>query len=524
MNPQATFHPEPTIIEEKQGAQLDLNEADRQSCEGGVYTAGTDVEARSSKYADSDAGLVHKKELKKAERRLLWKLDAAILPFATLIYLGAYLDRGNIANARLQGLQDEVLDGSDTNYSIALACFFVTYIVFSIPGTLLAKYYLPSRSIACGALIWSVAATCQAAAFNKAGLYVCRLFVGIGESMSGQATALYLSFWYTKRDLAKRVGLFVAAGTVSGAFGGLIAFGVSNITNSAIPQWRILFLIEGCPAVILAICVFLFMPTRPETSNYLTEEQRTICLTRLNGENNVEEVGVDWRAVKRAVTDWKVYVMAVEYACINLTLGSVSGFLPTIIKGFGYSNARAQLFTVPPYAVALVFMLLLTTYSDRRQTRGIPIAVVFILGLVGWAVLLSVPATTHYSARYFACILIVTAGYANLPLLVSWLSGATANQSQRATGLGIINTIGQCLSLTSAFLFPTAEGPQYIKGASINIAFNALGLIIAVIMTIYFRWENRRRDKREGGRPPRGTYLDVGNKYDLAPGKLFPVF
>lgn len=54
------------------------------------------------------------------------------------------------------------------------------------------------------------------------------------------------------------------------------------------------------------------MPTRPETSKYLTEEQRTICLTRLNGENNVEEVGVDWRAVKRAVTDWKVYVMAVE--------------------------------------------------------------------------------------------------------------------------------------------------------------------------------------------------------------------
>lgn len=72
--------------------------------------------------------------------------------------------------------------------------------------------------------------------------------------------------------------------------------------------------------------------------------------------------------------------------------------------------------------------------------------------------------------------------------------------------------------------FPSAEGPQYIKGASINIAFNALGLIIAVIMTIYFRWENRRRDKKEGGRPIRGTYLDVGNKYDLAPGKLLFTF
>lgn len=80
MSLQPTFHPELTIIEEKQGAQLELNEVNRQSFEGGRYTAGTDVEARSSKYAESDAGLVHKKELKKAERRLLWKLGM-LLPY-----------------------------------------------------------------------------------------------------------------------------------------------------------------------------------------------------------------------------------------------------------------------------------------------------------------------------------------------------------------------------------------------------------------------------------------------------------
>lgn len=74
---------------------------------------------------------------------------------------------------------------------------------------------------------------------------------------------------------------------------------------------------------------------------------------------------------------------------MNLTLGSVSGFLPTIgkflsilchrqpidilshaVKGLGYSNARAQLFSVPPYAVALVVMVLLSTISDRLRTRG----------------------------------------------------------------------------------------------------------------------------------------------------------
>ena len=112
-----------------------------------------------------------------------------------------------------------------------------------------------------------------------------------------------------------------------------------------------------------------------------------------------------------------------RYSCMNLGLGSVGGFLPTIIRGFGAaSNARAQLLTVPPYAVALVFMLLLTSFSDNRQSRGIPVAVVFCIGIVGWSILLSVPAahvTAHqYSARYFGCICVVVAGYTNIPLVI----------------------------------------------------------------------------------------------------------
>lgn len=110
---------------------------------------------------------------------------------------------------------------------------------------------------------------------------------------------------------------------------------------------------------------------------------------------------------------------------MNLTLGSVSGFLPTIVAGFGYTTARAQLMTVPPYAVALVFMLLLTTYSDRVQSRGIPVMVPFMLGIVGWAILMTVPAAhatqAQFSGRYFACCCIVTAGYTNIPLIIGKL-------------------------------------------------------------------------------------------------------
>lgn len=71
-----------------------------------------------------------------------------------------------------------------------------------------AQQISPSTSISIGALIWALGASCQAAVQNPAGLYVCRLFVGVGEAMFGQSMALYLAMWYSKTELAKRVGLF----------------------------------------------------------------------------------------------------------------------------------------------------------------------------------------------------------------------------------------------------------------------------------------------------------------------------
>lgn len=129
--------------------------------------------------------------------------------------------------------------------------------------------------------------------------------------------AFHLSLWYTKKDLAKRVGLFISAGALAGAFGGLISFGVSSIVNPKIETWKILFLIEGCPSILLAICTFLFMPGRPETSRLLNEEERTLCLTRLNrGIGADSDLGISWAGVKRCCTDWKTYVIAVMYSYV----------------------------------------------------------------------------------------------------------------------------------------------------------------------------------------------------------------
>jgi hypothetical protein len=65
--------------------------------------------------------------------------------------------------------------------------------------------------------------------------------------------------------------------------------------------------------------VFFFLPSRPQTSRYITEDERTLALTRLNRKNLGEgHTGIDYRAVMRALLDWKTYVVSVIYSCMNL--------------------------------------------------------------------------------------------------------------------------------------------------------------------------------------------------------------
>jgi hypothetical protein len=84
--------------------------------------------------------------------------------------------------------------------------------------------------------------------------------------------------------------------------------------------------------------------------------------------------------------------------------------------------------------------------------------------------------------------------------------------------LGLLNSVGQCLSILASFSFPDDEKPRFIKGISLNIAFAALGFIIAIGMMEYYRRENARRDRVEGGRPPSGEVLNVVEEHDLARG------
>ena len=77
------------------------------------------------------------------DRRLMWKIDFHLVPALCLLYILAFLDRVNIANARLFSLEKD-LNLTGNQYNICLVIFFIPYVLFEIPANYLLKKFRPS--------------------------------------------------------------------------------------------------------------------------------------------------------------------------------------------------------------------------------------------------------------------------------------------------------------------------------------------------------------------------------------------
>ncbi|KAI3613176.1 major facilitator superfamily protein [Moniliophthora roreri] len=454
------------------------------------------------------------------EKKLVRKLDKRILPMACLLYLFAYLDRTNLGNARLQQLPEDILGGDPTGvlYDWVNSAFFFSYILCQVPATIVSKLFPPRIWLACAAIGWGLCSTLMAAGFSFGGLITARVFLGVFEAGFGPAIPLYFSLFYTKKEMGLRMAYWFGFAAVAGAFGGIVAFGIQH-ADIAISNWRLLFIVEGVPAMILGVSTVFLLPDRPESTPFLDERERKIALDRMNratsgdvGQTvnkstnlfrfllNLYDNDYCTEHIGLAFRDWRIYVGGVIYFGLNASLASTSAFLPTINKSFGYSNAMAQLLTVPPYAVAAVVLTTLSAASDKLQSRGVFMMAVTTLGAIGYLILVVVPTNIH--VRYFATFCITSGTYTGIGIIIAWFAHNLGSETKKATGIPMFMAIGQCGSVLGSHLLPKSEEPRYLKGFA--------------MLTVSYRMDNARRNKQHGIPEPNAR-VDVSEHADKAP-------
>ncbi|KAM3416385.1 hypothetical protein BST61_g7983 [Cercospora zeina] len=426
------------------------------------------------------------------QRKLVRKIDWHVLPLVMLLYLNSFIDRVNIGNARLYGLEAD-LGMQGNQFQIAVSILFVTYVIFELPSNLVMKKYVrPSRWIASITMGWGLVATFSGFTQSYAGLLVCRLLLGATEAGLFPGMVVYLTFFYTKNELALRTAYLFVSAAIAGSIGGLLAYGIGFMDGLAgYSGWRWILIIEGIPTIILAVVCWFYLADDANNAYFLNAEERELVGLRQKAQTGVTEQ-FDWVDSRKALKDWKTYAFSVSQFVNATMLYSYSTFLPTIILQIMPEAGRAitQLLTMPCYFLGACVYLCLAWVSDKLQIRGPIAASAGAVSVIGYGVLLSNGAP---GVLYFGCCLVATGIYVALGLNIAWLNTNNPRYGKRTTASGTQIMLGNIAGTVAPFLYPTQDKPRFIKGHSINLALVALGVIVFASLHLYFTWENKQR-------------------------------
>ncbi|KAG9077281.1 hypothetical protein FRC06_009000 [Ceratobasidium sp. 370] len=284
--------------------------------------------------------------------------------------------------------------------------------------------------------------------------------------------AIYLTFWYTRKELALRIGYLFVSAAFAGAFGGLLATAIGQMDGVAGQRgWRWILIIEGLPSVVLGCVLPFVLADNPDSARWLTDEEKAYIRARKlrqQGEN-VEAQKFHWRDVRECFKDPKG---AVTY----LTVAKL---------------------------------------SDRFQVRGWFAVAGGLISVLGYIILL-VPASS--GAHYLGCFFVAMGLYVLVGIPLSWLPNNIPRYGKRTSATGFQLTIGNASGVMAPFLYATNEKPRYIRGHAVSLAMVAFAACIyASLIFVYSSLNARRGRGEEDGRIQGKTEEEIEAMGDDSP-------
>ncbi|OAA66056.1 major facilitator superfamily transporter [Cordyceps fumosorosea ARSEF 2679] len=426
-------------------------------------------------------------------RRVLFKADIRVLPLVALLFLCSFLDRTNVGNAKIIGLEKDI-HINPSQYRNGLAIYYACYIASEVPSNLIIKKVSPKIWLPFLTFSWGIITIGTGFMRDYKDFMILRAVLGIFEGGLLPGIVLYLSSMYTRSELAVRIGMFYTGGSLSGAFGGLLARGLSAIgPRGGLEGWRWIFIMEGVITAIVAAFSYLGLPNSLQEASFLTKEEQQWAVDRLEQDGGgrfsraLERAEpFQWSEVRRGMSNVQVWLSSTAYFAILSGLYSFGLFLPTIVKEIGIASDanQVQLWSVIPFAVATPFTVLVALLSDHLKVRGIIMLCVIPIAIAGYAVI----ANTKSPETRFAMTCLMALGmYCAVPPVLVWNSNNSAGHYKRATTSGLQLAIANAGGFVATFVYPDSQEPYYHKGHTV-----ILGLLcyawLAVLANIFWLW------------------------------------
>ncbi|KAK7729988.1 hypothetical protein SLS53_009103 [Cytospora paraplurivora] len=451
------------------------------------FNGGPDIAVETARVLDHDA-----------EVKLCRKFDIRILPFLAIMYLFNALDKGNLGNAETAGLSDD-LGFKSNQYNIIVSIFFVPYVLFAPPFAMLGKKYGPARALPLMMFTFGSMTLLLAAAQNFSGVFALRWFLGMAEAAFFPLVIYYLTTFYRRGELARRLALFYAASNIANAFAGLLAFGVFQIKTHYLESWRYLFIIEGAASVLFSAVAYWYLPASAAQAPFLSEDEKELAFHRIQVDSS--SVVAEAFSLRDALGIFRypsTYAFLAIEMCLGVPLQSVSLFLPQIVSALNYPTVKTNLYTVAPNVTGAVMLLVLAFSSDLLRIRFPFIILGFAFTFIGFIVFAACDVETQTHIAYFATFMMCWGTSAPSVILSTWYNNNIAHEGRRVTLTSVGVPLANLMGLVSSNIFIKKEAPKYETALITTAVFGAVGALITAATGLYMILDNARRNRRDG--------------------------
>jgi MFS family permease len=418
-------------------------------------------------------------------------------------------------------------------YNAALTIFFPPYALLEVPSNIVLKILRPSIWIATLMFCWGTVMTLMGIVSTYEGLLITRFFLGVTESGFFPAATYLLTIWYLRYEVQRRMAVFYAAASLSGAFSGLLAYGISFMDGiGGRAGWQWIFLLEGLIPVVMSFFVWWLLPDNPETASFLTASEKEFIINRLaletgSGHGRVTNSDkIRMHHITAAFKEWKIWAAVVMFWANTIGVYGFTATVPSVIEDLGYSSANAQLMTIPIYVFAMAMTLIFAFWSDKIEQRTPFIMAGFSIACVGFIGELAIPHPRLPGVTYFFLFLVAAGLYSPFICIVCLIGNNLAPSSKRAVGMALLISIGNLgtfyllsLQWSSLLIFIggicgsniyiASQAPKYPLGFGVGFAICFCAVCMAFFLRKAYQRENRKRDEFMAGK----TDDEVRNSY-----------
>jgi MFS family permease len=376
----------------------------------------------------------------------------------------------------------------------------VPFVVFAPPIAMLGKKYGPSRALPVMMFTFGSMTLLTAAAQNFSGIFALRWFLGMAEAAFFPMVIYYLTTFYRRGELARRLAIFYAASNIANAFSGLLAFGVFHIESSDMFVWRYLFIIEGTATVLFSFFTYWYLPRSAATAKFLNEEEKALAFHRIQVDSS--SVVDEKFNLKDSLQIFKypsTYGFLAIEICLGVPLQSVALFLPQIIQRLGYSTVKTNLYTVAPNVTGAVMLLVLAFVSDFTRLRFPFIVLGYAFTFTGFIIYAAIDdVENQLQLAYYATFMMCWGTSAPSVLLSTWYNNNVAHEGRRVTLTSVGVPLANVMGLVASNIFQLKDAPKYKPAVITAACFGASGALITACLGAYMIFDNARRNRRAG--------------------------